>query len=403
MSDPVPLVAAAIAFLALAPKTVQLVRDPRNPALRATCGVLGSLGLAQIVAWQPSYHAIGQLTGVPNLARYLMHLCALVAAAVVQSLFLHLNDPATARTRARWRWLLLAVVAVVMGISFHLADFAVEDARTFADRYATAPYMREYMLGFLAYLALAMVDIMRMSLRYSRRLPPSALRFGLRVLALGALDGLLYVIHKTTFILVAARGVDVPWPEAPTAQFLISLGIALVSSGLVIPSVAKVLVAARQWPGSYRLYRDMLPLWQALYALDNSVNLNPPGRRPPLSTLDIEMYRRIIEILDSIREHSAYLDRDASEAASRAALEAGLPPGEARAIGDAAAIAAMIDYVSRTAPADRVPAAGGDADTLVLAEEHDTEAARRLAAISRAFAGSPIVRAQREAAGAAGR
>ena len=395
MSDQTPLIAACIAFTALTPKTVQLVRDPHNPALRATCGVLASLGVAELVSWYPSYHAIGQLTGVPNLARYLMHLCALVAAAVVQSLFLHLSDPATARVRARWRWLILAVVAVVMGVAFQLADFAVEDSEHFADRYATAPYMREYMLGFLAYLALAMVDIMRMSLRYSRQLPPSALRLGLRILALGALDGLVYVIHKSTFILITNHGIDLPWPEGPATQILILLGIALVSSGLVIPSVAKSFTTIRQWPGLYRLHRDMFPLWQALYALDSSVNLNPPSRRPPLATLHVEMYRRIIEILDGIRQHSAYLDPAASRAAAGAAREAGLPPQEVRAIGDAASIAAMVDYVSTTPPHERVPTAATEADTLVLAEEDDVEAALRLAAISRAYAHSPIVAARR--------
>jgi len=395
VSDHTPLIAAGIAFTALAPKTVQLIRDPRNPALRATCGVLASLGVAELVSWYPSYHAIGELTGVPNLARYLMHLCALVAAAVVQSLFLHLSDPETARVRARWRWLILAVVAVVMGIAFHLARFDVEDPERFADRYATAPYMREYMLGFLAYLALAMVDIMRMSVRYSRQLPPSALRLGLRVLALGALDGLLYVIHKGTFILLTHQGIDLPWSEGPVAQLLILVGIALVSSGLVIPSLAKSVTTIRQWPRLYRLHRDMFPLWQALYALDSSVSLNPPSRRLPLGTLHVEMYRRIIEILDGIRQHSAYLDPAAGRAAAEAAREAGLPAGEARAVGDAASIAAMVDYVSRTPPHERVPVAAGAADVLVLAEEDDVEAAQRLAAISRAYASSAIVAARR--------
>lgn len=395
MIDYSPLFAALIAFAVLTPKTIQLIRDPHSPALRCACGVLGSLGIAELISWYPLYHAIGQVSGVPNLARYLMHLCALVAAAAVQALFLHLSDPATARVRTRWRWLILGVVAVIMAVAFHLAAFDIEDVEHFSDRYAAAPYMREYMMGFLAYLALAMIDIMRMSVRYSRQLPPSALRLGLRVLALGALDGLIYVIHKATFILATSWGMDLPWSERPATRVLIVVGIALVSSGLVIPSAAKALDAAREWPARYRLYRDMQPLWQALYSLDHSMNLTPPTRRLPLTTLPVDLYRRMIEILDGIREHGAYLDPAAAEAATRAAHDEDLPAGEVRAVGDAASIAAMIDYVTATAPAARVSTVADDDDSLALAEEHDLDAARRLAAISRAYATSPIVAAQR--------
>ncbi|MEV6302222.1 MAB_1171c family putative transporter [Actinoplanes sp. NPDC051861] len=388
-----PLLAALIAFLALIPKSRQLLRDPGNPALRATCGVLASLGVAEVVSWGPVYHAIGQLSGVPNLARYLMHLCALVAAAAVQSLFLHLSDPRTARKRTAHRWLLLAAIAVIMGGVFLVAGFDVEDPQNFADRYAGAPWMREYMVSFLAYLALAMIDIMRMSIRYSRQLPASALRTGLRVLTAGALVGLIYVVHKAGFILLVSLGGPKPWPEGPVSTVLILLGIVLVSAGLVIPSAAKAAVAVRQWPGQYRLYRAMHPLWRALYDLDSTANLTPPRRRPPLSTLGVETYRRVIEILDGLRRHDGYLDPAAGEEAARAAAAAGRSAAEARAAGDAASIAAMVDYIMRTPEASRRPPSPAAAPGFM--DEPDIDASvRHLAAVSRLF---PAALAQQKA------
>ncbi|WP_328459305.1 hypothetical protein OHA21_26755 [Actinoplanes sp. NBC_00393] len=382
MSDYTPLLAGAVAFAALIPKTTQLLRDPRNPGLRATCGVLASLGVAQVISCKPVYHAIGQLSGVPNLGRYVIHLCALIAAAAVQSLFLHLGDPATARRRAAHRWLLLAVVAAVMGAVFLIADFAVEDAEHFADRYAGAPWMREYMISFLAYLALAMVDIMRMSLRYSRQLPASALRAGLRLLSTGALVGLIYVVHKGFFILVVSLGGAVPWSERPVSRALIGLGITLVSVGLVLPTIVRTAGALRQWPGQYRRYRAMYPLWRALHDLDSGATLHPPRRRPPLTTLGVETYRRVIEILDGLRSHDGYLDPSAGASAAAAAIAAGQTPASARAAGDAASIAAMLNYLTGTPPERRRPPTSSAG--LPLLDDSDLDASvQHLAAVSR--------------------
>ncbi|MBG0564968.1 MAB_1171c family putative transporter [Actinoplanes aureus] len=393
MSDYTPLLAGTVAFAALVPKTTQLLRDPGNPALRATCGVLASLGAAQVISCGPVYHVIGQVSGVPNLGRYLIHLCALIAAAAVQSLFLHLGDPATARRRAAHRWLLLALAAAIMGAAVVVADFSVEDAENFADRYAGAPWMREYMISFLAYLALAMVDIMRMSIRYARQLPASALRLGLRLLSAGALVGLVYVVHKAVFILVISLGGALAWSEGPVSQALIGLGIILVSAGLVIPSIVRAANALRQWPGQYRLYRAMYPLWRALHDLDSAATLHKPRRRPPLSTLGVETYRRVIEILDGLRRHDGYLDPAAGEQAAGAAIAAGRTPEEARAAGDAASIAAMIDYLSRTPQASRRPPRPSTA--LAVPEEPDLDASvRHLAAVSRLL---PAALAQLEA------
>lgn len=370
------LVAALVAFLALAPKAVQLGRDPRNPALRATCGVLAALGVAEVVNWHPTYHALGVLTGQPNIARYLIHLCALVAAASIQSLFLHLSDPATARASARIRWLILVVVAAAMGVVFFLADFDVEDVDHFADRYGSAPWMREYMLAFLAYLTLAMADIMRMSLRYSRRLPASALRLGLRVLTAGALVGLAFCLHKAAFLIVTTTGGTVPWSEGSVSGVLIVLGILLVAAGLVIPSAAKAGTAVREWPGRYRVHRDLLPLWQAVHDLDPGFTLHPPRRLPPPSTIEVDTYRRVIEILDGLRQFAGHLDPAAAEGHR-------LPEA-----ADAAVITTMIRYVRSTPPAQRrTPSGPGALSSLSFTEDEDIDVlARHLAAVSRRLA-----------------
>jgi hypothetical protein len=165
------LITGLIALLALVFKARQLARDPRNPALWSICGTLGGLGVAVIIGWRPLYLQIDESTGIPNLARYLMHAVALVAAASVQTLFLYLGDPGKAPRRARLRWLTLAAAVAIMGLEFLYGGFDIEAPDDFATRFAGDSSLARYMLVYTAYLALSMTDILRMSIRYERQLP----------------------------------------------------------------------------------------------------------------------------------------------------------------------------------------------------------------------------------------
>lgn len=391
-------IAALAAFAALSLKLVQLWRDPHNPALRAICGVLGALGVSVLVGWSPCYLAIDEFTGIANLARYVMHGSALAAAASIQTLFLYLGDPDKAPRRSQWRWAALLCVLVIMAVSFSRAGFSVEAPDDFADRYADSPQLAEYMLAYLGYVGLAMIDVFRMSVRYSRKLPKSLLRFGIRLLVVGSVVGLGYVIHKLAFVVAGRLKLELPWAEGQVSKLLILSGIAFVAGGLVIPSVGSYVVDVRHWPHRYQLYRDLYPLWEAIYSVNKAVNLHPPRRRPTIRLMNHALYRRVIEIRDGIRELSPYIDPAITQTAAQAAADIGIAPQEARAIGDAAGIAAMLDYVRATPPAARTPMNSESMDSAAgaAAEDHQADArweadARWLASVSCAYVKSPIV------------
>ncbi len=94
---------------------------------------------------------------------------ALIAAAGFQVLFLHLGDPPKAPARVRVRLTMLAAVIGIMSVAFWLAPVDVSEPVNFSERYATLPQIGVYFLFYLAYLAIAVTDILRMSLRYARR------------------------------------------------------------------------------------------------------------------------------------------------------------------------------------------------------------------------------------------
>ncbi|MBM2623874.1 hypothetical protein JIG36_51135 [Actinoplanes sp. LDG1-06] len=386
------LIAGLIAFVALYFKLRQLRRDPHNPALRAICGILAGLGACVIVGWEPMYVAVDQAAGIPNLARYLEHAFSLVAAASAQSLFLFLGDPDKAPRRAKVRWISLGVAVLAMGVIFSLGSFSEEAPKDFAARYATTPALSQYMLAFLAFLALTMTDILRMSARYGRQLPASLLRFGIRLLVAGSVIGLLYVVHKATFIICAQFDVAFPWAEGPASQAMLLIGIALVAGGLVIPAAGSYLVDAWHWPRRYRLYRDMHPLWEGIHGVVQDLSLHPPRRWPGIRLMSIALYRRVIEIRDGLSELSSYLDPVVVSEANSLTSGQEMPDREARAVAEAAGIAVMLDYYMATSPETRTPLSrkGRNSDIGDAGEDLDADA-EWLAAVSRAYAASPIV------------
>lgn len=381
---------ATIAAIAAILKFRQLRRLPGNPGIRATCIILAALAGSVLIGWGPIYVGVDRAVGVPNLSRYLEHVVGLVAAAAVQDLFLHLGNPRQGAHRARVRWYILAVVAAVMAVLFSLGNFDVEAPEDFADVYAGTAGLALYNVPFLLFMTLAMTDIFRMSTRYSRQLPRSPLRFGIRLLAIGSVNGLLYVAHKAAFVVLTQAGVNLPWPEWVVSRPLVIIGVILAAGGLVIPAVGST--ALGRYPRRYRLYRDLHPLWSAIVQVNTAVSLSPPARRPSVRAMEVALYRRVIEIRDGLREFSTYTDSRIASAAAGAAAAAGLDAHHARAVGEAAAIAQMLDYLGTTPPEQRAAvserSSNGRSDN--AAEEFDADA-RWLTDVSRAYATSPIV------------
>ncbi|MDR7277683.1 MAB_1171c family putative transporter [Catenuloplanes atrovinosus] len=350
------LIALGFAATALAVKLVALIREPSNPATRATCGILFGFGSAVAIGWEPLYLAIDEASGVPNLAKVFENGSALIAAAGFQVLFLHLGDPPKAPARVRVRLTMLAAVIGIMSVAFWLAPVDVSEPVNFSERYATLPQIGVYFLFYLAYLAIAVTDILRMSLRYARRVNRKIVRFSLRLLSIGSMLGLGYVAHKALFIITEFLGGNLPWPESAGSQLFITSCIGFIALSFTISSVGTAVVAAWRWPAQDRLYRRLYPLWLAFYSVAPEI-ARQPGTRLATANLPLLrprwLYRRYIEIGDGRLEIADFLASTTAQRAFDIAYAATVVVEGQRAgevAGEAARVLVAVELYRTTVP-----------------------------------------------------
>jgi len=373
------LAAAVVMMVACAQKLTQLRRDPDSPALRGVCVVLACLGAATVLGWEPAYALPTRITGIPHLARLLQHALALLAAAALQSVFLFLADPQTAGRRMLRRWLaLLAALTVVTG-GFAASGFST--ASPAGDR--VTPASVASVCAVLGYLTFAAIDVVGSATGYSRLVPSSPLRHGLRLLTTGILAGVAYGIHKGLSLVLAVIGYR--WPEAAISQALAVAAMTLVAAGLALPSVGPYLSDAVRWPARYGLYRDLAPLWRAVYRINQDAILSPPPRRPSIRSMSSELHRRIVEIRFGLRTLDRFVDPAVGGDAARAASSLGVPADTARAIAQAASIADAIHRKTTTPPTDPGSPPEGDIDDVALVAVDGGP--RSLVRVSRAYHG----------------
>ncbi|WP_434740718.1 MAB_1171c family putative transporter [Micromonospora sp. SH-82] len=338
------IIAALVATVALVIRLASLRRNPRDPKAWAAAGICLGFGLAVIIGWEPVYRAIDHVSTVSNLAKILENGSALLAGFAVQALFLYLGDPERAGGRVRWRVTYLVAVLVVMVASFWAADVRVSEPADFTARYADLPEIGVYMLAYLSYLAVAVSDILRMSIRYARY-TSARLRISMRLLSVGAAFGGGYVLHKVLFIGLRLAGADPPWSEPTGSQTLITISVCLICSSLVLSSAWKATDNLITWPRRSRAFRDLHPLWFTLYQADPSIALAPPHRpdQPRRAWFGVRnrLYRRCVEIGDGLLALGD-LDQQVIERTRRLAADQGWEADRAQAAGEAAAVLVAI-------------------------------------------------------------
>jgi hypothetical protein len=302
--------------------------------------ILIGLACSFTVTAPAPYRAIAELTGVPNIGRLLSHIFMLLAVWAAQAMLLGLTKSDT--REHRW-WLGAAIVA--LSVVFALADTPVDDPR-FASRYAETPWVLEYWLVFVAGLAPAFINIVRLCWRYARLSGSAIGKLGLRLISIGIVVSLVYHAHKGIYF--AAQRFDFPYPNfnglwdkilPPIATVLVLIGATLPSWG---PRIG--LSALFDWAGRWRTYQRLRPLWLALYHANPQIALVAP--KPALlefllwGDLDLRLYRRVIEIRDGRLALQPYLDPEIGLAARD---RSGLRGQELDAIVEAATLAAAVD------------------------------------------------------------
>jgi hypothetical protein len=388
------LVPAVISWVAVAYKLPAFKRNLHDPAIRAFWLSLLFLALALTVLLPAAALWIDQMTRISNLSRLLGNETVLVAACTVQVFVFFNLDRKRDDVRSKIRlasWALLGVL-IAMSTLFALAPVHHETA-DFWQQYSRAPFMLEYRLVYLAYLGLAVINIMRHSWRYAGVSEQPSLSLGLRLVAVGGLLGGGYVAHEGVRSFAVAIGIHNAFLDSDTVtRLLIASSVACMTAGVTMPAWGSRfgISAMYQWLDRYITYRQLYPLWRVLYRATPEIGLLPPKNvvadAVTVRDLEFRLYRRIVEIRDGILALRPYTDARVIQRAQELSQKPRLPSNEVRAIVEAASLAVALEMRKQDSPSHAIPPSFdlyGGAD--IRSE------ASMLVAVARAFRHSPIV------------
>jgi hypothetical protein len=383
---------AVAAWLAVGYRLAGLRRDPGNPALRAVCAALACVASATTFAVPAVGRVVDAVVGVPNLAILAAHVSIVLFTASVLRMLLHWSHPpAEARTRARRLVPVFAVTLATMVVLFILAPLE-ESTDSLAGRYATYPYVPQYLAVYLGAMSVGQAAIAFLGWSYARVAGRPWLRRGLRVTVAAAFAGMGFCLGKAVYVVGLHLDVRLPYVEAAT-PLLASTSALLLVAGLTAPGWGPRLADAGAWVRRYHSHRQLYPLWRELYRAVPQIALIPaPAGNWPARDLAFRLYRRVIEIRDGQLALRPYYDGAVARTARRLGAAAGLDGAALDATVAAAVIAAALRAMAGDeAGRPRPPDPDGAADT-PGGKDLSGELAW-LVPVARAFAGSPVVRA----------
>ncbi|WP_141981040.1 MAB_1171c family putative transporter [Saccharothrix saharensis] len=345
-------------------------RQTRNAGVRAMCMALLLLDVGMLVGY---LNVVGR-TWHPVLAmlplQLVQHVAVLGAAFYLKMFCLHLTAaPERVAAKARRRRVVLAVALVAL-TTFYLLGPWQAGLTEVHSAYGNQRWVAPYLAVYSAYFAWAMLDVLLMS-RFARHIDRRHLRVGLRLLGAGSVGGLLYVVHRIGFGIVAAFGVPVEpdangWSESTV---LVTSAITLLMAGVLVPPLGA------RWEAR-RFHARLQPLWAELTSVAPELVYSPSHRRGDRLRIRVTEMRDIL-----IGPLHAYLDPQVATNAGKQAARLGLPEPEARAVAEAATIAVALEAKRRDLPPiTAMPVVIGEADDVA-----------QLVLIADAFADSPIV------------
>ena len=236
MVDDAVAFVAVLLWLTTAVESANVLRRRHpEPALNM---LLVTFGLLAITAtfFVPAVHlAVGRVTGVANIGEPIARTALLGAAWSVQIMLHRLGDHGTAGFRLGRRGVVLGAFVVALWACFLAAPVDTPTVM-FTRDYGHEPAVAAYLVVSLAYLWLALIDVIRGTMRYGRA-AQRPLALALRLIGLGCWLGLGYIAVKVVFVvmLVTGRGTVEGGLESTISRLLAVGGGLLVISRVSAP------------------------------------------------------------------------------------------------------------------------------------------------------------------------
>lgn len=288
------------------------------------------------------------------------------------------------QTRLVSRHWILGYSAVVLSLImlFALGKTPVERLRDFDTYYANTPYIGHMIALYLLAHSVAAVVMMVLCWRWSLQVR-GWLRVGLVIIVAGYIFNLSYDATKMTAVVARWSGHNLDDLSTYAAPPLASLGALISAMGFVVPLVCQRL--SDHWQ-TWATYRRLGPLW-------HEVQISAPCGTPSVqmawwSAAELRVIQRESDIHDGFLHLGPYFDKGLGDGAYESAVAAGADDETARAVAEAAMVAAA------------VRARSADPDGKVIGEDEEAvldvaDGPRDLLRISHALRHSPVVQAVR--------
>ncbi|MFD3554578.1 MAB_1171c family putative transporter [Streptomyces goshikiensis] len=380
---------AAAMAVSLACKLPALRNSWRDPLQRSVCVLLVLATAVFTFAAPPTIHAVNRLTGIPNVSAPLVYcLMTLFSASCLVLIVNWRGGPPEETRRTSRRWILgYSAVAAVLVVLFVLGDAPLERLRDFDTYYANTPYIRTLIALYLLAHSVAALTMSAMCWRWSLQVH-GWLRVGLMIIVCGYGFSLAYDVTKFTAVVARWTGNDLDDLSTFVAPPLASAGALVSAVGFVLPLVCQRLSDGWQ---TWTTYRRLGALWQEVHGAAPAVA--PAVRMSWWTPAEIRVIQRESDIHDGFLHLGPYFDKDHRDRAYGRALADGSDEETARAIADAAMIAAAVKARSADPEGEAIETGEGGG------EAPDTAAgARDLVRISHALRHSPLVAAVRQRA-----
>ncbi|MET9319766.1 MAB_1171c family putative transporter [Streptomyces sp. NPDC003038] len=377
---------AAAMAISLAFKLPALRHNWRDPLLRSVCALLTLAGAVFTFAAPPTIEAVNRWTGIVNVSAPLVY--CLITAFSASCLVLVVNwrgGPPEQTRRISRRWILgYSAVIVALIVLFVLGEAPVERLRDFDTHYANTPYIRQMIGLYLLAHHVAAVVMVAMCWRWSLQVR-GWLRVGLVIIVSGYMFNLSYDATKISAVVARWLGHNLDGLSTFVAPPLAAVGALISAIGFVLPLVCQRM--SDNWQ-TWTTYRRLGTLWQ-------EVQISAPGGGTPgvrmswWSAAELRVIQRESDIHDGFLHLGPYFDRRHRDDAYERAVAEGADEETARAVADAAMVAAAVQARSAD-PEGAVIGAAAEETTLDTAD-----GPRDLLRISHALRHSPVVAALR--------
>ncbi|GLF96312.1 MAB_1171c family putative transporter [Streptomyces yaizuensis] len=338
MSDLSFYVPAALGTAAFLLRLPALLRNPRDPMLRAVVVLLATATGVFFFGAIPTIEAVNRLTGVPNAAAPLVYsiLTAFCGACVVLLINWRGGTPEAISRATRWCLAAYGLIIVALLTLFALGDTPVERTRDLDTYYADTPFIREMIVLYLLTHSVSALVMTFLCWRWSRDVT-GVLRTGLLLMVYGYLLTVLYDVAK--FAALGARWAGEDWDGLSThaARPLVSAASFFIAFGIGMPLVVQRLEGPRR---DWLRYRRLGPLWRLLRGVAQG---GGRGRSSPLAGAGIRLLQRERDIHDALLTLNPYFDFAVRARTVARGVAAGIPPPEAEARAEAAMVVAALD------------------------------------------------------------